>query len=263
MGDEVDRQLDKFFDEYDEIASRVMTARARDFPATLRRWFARLDEAPEVVQREIRRLEALQNWSEVTSEVMGTSGGMLGSAQLTWPDDKDRRLGGQLLLLRQLAAEEIRVVDFSMEYFYVGDGNFDNLVGEMSSNFFDPHAEELRRRMEDVVEMSLEDETLVPASDRIVSLSHNAPSFRKAVQSVELTLDEVNRNNSIDPDDKARVSLELKAGLDLVQAPKTRIEAARALLLGALGWLVAEFGSAVVGQVADAAIPLVRALLGV
>ena len=117
--------------------------------------------------------------------------------------------------------------------------------------------------VEDVVDISLEDETLIPASDRIVTLNHNEQSFQDAVRAVELTLDEVKKSNSIDPDDKTRVTLELGAGLDLVQAPKTRIEAARVLLVGALGWLAAEFGSAAVGQVAEAAMPLVRALLGV
>ena len=142
----MDRQLERFFEEFDEIGSRVLGARARDFPATLRRWFACLDQAPEVVTREVHRLQALQDWSEVTSEVIGVSHGVVGPAQLKWPDDKDRRLGGQLLLLRQLATEKIQVENFSMTYFYAGDRHFDTMVGDMSSNLFDPHAEELRRR---------------------------------------------------------------------------------------------------------------------
>ena len=166
----MDRQIERFFEEYDEIGSRVLDARARDFPATLRRWFACIDQAPEVVTREIHRLEALQDWSEVASEVMGASQGMAGSARLKWPDDKDRRLGGQILLLRRLATEKIKLFDFSMTYFYSGENQLDTIVGDMSSHLFDSHAEELRRTLENVVDMSLEDETLIPASDRIVPL---------------------------------------------------------------------------------------------
>ena len=259
----MDRKIERFFEEYDEIGARVLDARARDFPATLRRWFACIDQAPEVVTREVHRLEALQDWSEVASEVMGASQGMAGSARLKWPDDKDRRLGGQILLLRRLATEKIKLFDFSMTYFYSSENQLDTIVGDMSSHLFDSHAEELRRTLENVADMSLEDETLIPASDRIVPLDHNAQSFQDAVLAVKRTLDEVTKSNSIEPDDKTRVTLELGTGLDLVQAPKTRIEAARVLLFGALGWLAMEFGSAVVGQVAEAAIPLVRALLGV
>ena len=259
----MDRKLDRFFDEYEELGSRVVGARAGDFASTLRRWFACLDDAPEIVQSEVRRLEALQTWDEVSSEVMGTTRGMLGSAQINWPDDKDRRLGRQLLLLRRFASEEIKAVNFAMTYFYAGENHFDTMVGDMASNLFDPHAEELRRRLQDLVDSSLDDDVVVPAADRIVSLDHNEQSFQNAVRAVKLTFDEVKKNNSIDPDEKTRVTLELGAGLDLVQAPKTRVEAARVLLLGALGWLATEFASTVVGQAAEAAIPLVRALLGV
>ena len=178
-------------------------------------------------------MEALQEWNEVAAEVMGPSQGMLGSAQLNWPDDKDRRLGGQVLLLRELADERIQVEGFSMTYFYTGENHFDTMVGDMSSHLFDPHAEELRHRLQDVVELSLEDEVLVPAAGRIVPLDHTAQAFEDAVRAVERTLDEVERSNSIESDDKKRVTLELSAGLDLLRAPKTRIVAAGSLLLGA------------------------------
>ena len=259
----MDRKLERFFEEYAEIGSRVVSARARNFVSTLRRWFACLDEAPEIIQSEVRRLEALQTWDEVASEVLNPSQGMLGSGQLNWHADKDRRLGEQLLLLRRLASEEINAVNFALEYFYAGDNQFDAMVGEMSLNLFDPHAEEFRRRLEDAVDASLEDDMVVPASDRVVSLNHNEQSFKNAVHAVELTLDKVKMSNSIESDDKTRITLELSAGLDLVQAPKTRVEAARVLLLGALCWLAMEFGSVVVGQMADAAIRFVRALLAV
>ena len=177
----MDRKLDRFLAEYDEISHRVSMARERDFPRILRSWFACLDGAPEIVAREVHRLEALQTWDAVTSQVMKPSRGMAGSGQLDWPDDKQDRLSGQLLLLRKLASEEMKVMQFSFNYFYSGDNNINSNVNEMASLFFLPHSEELRRRLEDICDNILDTDFHVPASDRVVKLNHNTESFHQAV----------------------------------------------------------------------------------
>ena len=257
----MNRLLERFFDEYDEIGRRLSSAQERDFARLLRTWFACLDEAPDIISGEIRRLEALQSWDIVHSEVVKTGGSMVGSGRLEWPDDKAHRLGGQLLLLRKLASEEIRAMDFSLHYFYSGVNNIDSHVHEMASLLFEPHTTELRRRLEDVLEDTLADDVYVPASDRVVTLDHNSDSFQLTVAALEETLSRLRENNEIDPNDKTRIDLELDSGLQLLKAQKTRIQAAGVVLLGALKWLVDRFASSMVGIAAAKAFTAVRIAL--
>ena len=256
------RKLERFFDEYDEIGHRLSLARERDFARVLRTWFACLNEAPDIISQEIRRLEALQSWDIVQSEVIKTGRHTVGSGRLDWPDDKEHRLGGQLLLLRKLASEELKAGNFSLHYFYSGVNNIDSHVNEMASLLFEPHAEELRRRLEDVVEDSTADEVYVPASDRVVRLDHNSDAFQHSIVALEKTLARLRENNEMDPDDKTRIDVELDSGLQMIKAPKTRIQAAEVVLLGALKWLVDRFASSMVGIAAAKAFTAVRIALG-
>ena len=258
----IDKKISRFLDEFDEISHRVSMARERDFARLLRTWFACLDEAPEIIAREVNRLQELENWDTVSSHVMTFSGSMVGSGQLNWPDDKHNRLGGQLLLLRKLASEEMRVMQFSFDYFYSGDNNIDSNVNEMASLFFLPHTEELRRRLEDVCDDVLDTNFYVPASDRVVELDHNSVSFDLAVSALHETLQHLRDNNSIEAEDKGRIETEINSGLALMKAPRTRIEAAGVVILGALKWLADRFASALVGAAAGRAIAAIRALLG-
>ena len=258
----MNRLFERFFDEYDEIGHRLATARERDFARLLRTWFACLDEAPDIISGEIRRLETLQSWDIVHSEVMKTTGRMVGGGWLEWPDDKEHRLGGQLLLLRKLAFEEIPAVNFLLQNFYSSRNNIDSHVHEMVSRLFEPHAAELRRRLEYMLEDTLADDVYVPASDRVVRLDHNSDSFQHAADAIEETLARLRENNEMDADDKARIELELDSGLKMIKAPKTRIQAAGVVLVGALKWLVDKFALAVVGIAATKALTAILALLG-
>ena len=258
----MNRKLERFFDEYDEIGHRLSTARERDFARVLRTWFACLDAAPDIISGEIRRLEALQSWDIVHSQVVKTGGSMVGSGRLEWPDDKQHRLGGQLLLLRKLASEEIQAMNFSLHYFYSGVNNIDSHVHEMATLLFEPHAAELRRRLEDVLEDTIADDVYVPASDRVVTLHHNEDSFQRAAAALEETLARLRENNKMDPDDKTRIELELDSGLKMIKAPKTRIQAAGVVLFGALKWLVDRFASSMVGIAAAKAFAAIRVVLG-
>lgn len=152
-------------------------------------------------------------------------------------------------------------MDFSLHYFYSGVNNIDSHVHEMASLLFEPHATELRRRLEDVLEDTLADDVYVPASDRVVTLDHNSDSFQLTVAALEETLSRLRENNEIDPNDKTRIDLELDSGLQLLKAPKTRIQAAGVVLLGALKWIVDRFASSMVGIAAAKAFTAVRIAL--
>ena len=261
----MDRKVERFFGEYDEVVHRLAMARERDFAPMLRRWFMCLDQAPEIIASEIRRLQKLENWEVVSGEVMKRSGGMVGSGRLKWPDDRDRRMGGQILLLRNLASEEIRVLDFSLNYFYAGDNNIDSTTNEMASQFFEPHAEELRRRLEDVIdamEDASDDAIYAFVSDRVIKLDHNSALFFAAIAALDETISHLKESNEIDPEEKVRLEVELNCGLEMAKAPRTRIGAIRVVLVDTLTWIGEKFASSIVGISAEKAVAPIRGLIG-
>lgn len=259
----MERKIERFFGEYQELTHRVSVARHRDFASVLRRWFACIDQAPQIVSVEVQRLEQNQSWKAVEQDVLRKGGSMAGSGQLNWPDDKDSRIGAQLLLLRKLASEEIRLLDFSLSYFYAGDNNIDSMISELASHFFEPHAEELFRRLEDVVEDATAGEIEVLNSYRVVKLDQNAEEVSSTLSAIEDTIVHLRENNEIDPETKVRVEAELKSGMELIKAPETRLAAVSVLLVTTLGWLTTEFASSLVGIAAGKAVELVRILFGV
>ncbi|MCR9140433.1 MAG: hypothetical protein NXI27_31065 [Alphaproteobacteria bacterium] len=258
----MDRKIDLFFEDYEEIAHDVTMSRAVDFSRNLAIWFNCLENSPLAISREVERLKALQPWEEVEKNVIIPPRSMVGSGRLDWPVNRDQRLGGQLVLLEQLATGDLEPTDFAFNFFYSGDTNINSTVGEMANVLFEPHSRELKRyllRAIDEAEAAFE---YVPAADRLVSLDHNSPQYKEAIDAVSTVQEKLRENNEIDPEDKIRVEVEIRSGLDILAAPKTRIEAAKTLLLGALGWLAMEFASSAVGVVADNAIKAVSALLG-
>ena len=79
---------------------------------------------------------------------------------------------------------------------------------------------------------------------------------------IEETLARLRENNEMDADDKARIKLELDSGLNMIKAPKTRIQAAGVVLVGALKWLGDRFASSMVGIAAAKALTAILVVLG-
>ncbi|WP_306005063.1 hypothetical protein [Aquicoccus porphyridii] len=165
-----------------------------------------------------------------------------------------------MALLRRLASNELDPVDFAFDYFYSGDNNINRTIQEMAEHLFEPHAEELRRHLERIAE-DVEDEAVAPASDRIVSFDHNSAIFHEVLASVAEVDERLRESNEVPPDDKARIHVEIRTGVDLLKAPRTRPQAVKLVLLGALGWLAIEFSSSAVGIAAQHAWNLLTKLL--
>jgi cell division protein ZapA (FtsZ GTPase activity inhibitor) len=88
------------------------------------------------------------------------------------------------------------------------------------------------------------DLTLVPASDRVVGLNHNAPDYVATVTALEHLIEVVRESNSYresDPDDQDRRLAELEAGQRLIQSRWISVATLRAALWGTLGYLATKF----------------------
>ncbi len=253
---------DRFFSQFDQLTSRVTGSRQQDFAGNLRRWLTCMDSAPAPIGVEFARLSAMQNWEGVQSDVMQPQLG-LGPGQLNWPDDDDLRLAGQISLFRRLASGELDATNFAHDYFSSGGISIARTIQEMSDQLFRPLSEDLRLKFDELVEAAeAEGEGGVPAADRMVALDHNSRAYKDAVRQIEAVEEGLRTNNKIAPDDKARLQAEIESGKRLLAAPKTRVDAVRVVLLGALGWIAMTFASGALGELADSALHAVAALLG-
>lgn len=161
-----------------------------------------------------------------------------------------------------MASGDINPEEIAFNYFYSGDNNINSTVQEMASNLFEPHARELRRFFEAVVEDNDPEELFLPASDRTVSLDHNSEAFEKTLAALADIARAVKDSNQIDPEDKARVVAEISASEGLLRAPKTRVAAVMSVGGAALLWLSNSFANGIVGTLAGSAFEALKLLFG-
>lgn len=253
--------LDDFFDEFDELANLADSANADRLPQQLRRWFSAIDEGPLAV--EVARLEATTSFANVQEVSMKEQSG-IGSGTITWPEQRDERLGAQLALFRAIATEKLDLMNFSYGYFYVRNGDINDTVREMMSQLFPPFISELRRHLKRVgVEPSRRTEAAgIPASDRVVTLDHNSSQFDEVAAALEKAESALQQQNSGDPDEKEQRLAELSAGRRLLQASRIRVGVFASLVISALIWVATVFAETAAGQVAEYAIALIKPLLG-
>jgi hypothetical protein len=104
----------------------------------------------------------------------------------------------------------------------------------------------------------------VPASDRVVTLNHNAPEYKQATEVLPQIIELVRGDNEYgdaDPEDKEQRLAELEAGGRLLKAPRARLEPIKALLLPALKYLAKKFADTTIGLLASKALAALLALL--
>jgi cell division protein ZapA (FtsZ GTPase activity inhibitor) len=105
----------------------------------------------------------------------------------------------------------------------------------------------------------------VPASDRIVTVDHNAPNYAETIEALEHLIDVIRENNRYREDDEAdqerRVS-ELAAGRRLLDSRWISVASVRAALWGTLTYLASKFMNAPIGDAASLAWSALKKLLG-
>jgi hypothetical protein len=100
----------------------------------------------------------------------------------------------------------------------------------------------------------------IPASDRVVALSHNNPLYQEmiaAIGRVEVAVRET--NNLPEVIDRERVLAELNAGLTLLRAPSVRVSVVRDMLIPTLRLIGACAGTVALGVLGNAAWSAIQA----
>lgn len=100
-----------------------------------------------------------------------------------------------------------------------------------------------------------------PASDRMVSVDHNSSAFLELQSGIRGTLDEVRKLNDLDETDQM-VAAELRASLELIEAPMVNTQLIERVLFSSLRYLADKFVDNAVGMAAGAALALAIQFFG-
>lgn len=245
---------DDFRAAFDEVTNEVLSSRHQFFADRLKSWFEILDETPKIagivasLQRDIDIQEFLK-----ASE--GTRRSMVGSGVLNWPSEREKRLGTQLLLFREMAEKRIEAWQFGVNFIYAGNNLNDN-VAAVADQLFQPFARELRRYLERQI-------SDIPASDRVVRLDHNDPKYKEVMNALETLERALKESNDYDDsEDKEQKIAEVSAGQRLLRSVKVRIVALVAVLSTPLLYLAKKFLDTGIGKAATASYDALVALLG-
>ncbi|MER9305130.1 hypothetical protein NKJ06_20010 [Mesorhizobium sp. M0293] len=243
-------EFDDFIEEYDDLASLASRARYQDFASALRRWFNVLHNAPEPLRSRLDWLQNLFPMARVDKEVLVEPSGMVGSGRMSWPDDTEARLSGQLNLFRSFSSQEDAGWRFAHNYFYASSNNINAVLREMTEHLFDPMVDDLRRYLRRNKDRPIEESIRpIPASDRIVGINHNAPEYSTLITGLEGLEEQLRGSNDIDPGIRERSVAELSSVKSLLEPDTIRLELARNFVVGVFVYLLAVLGDNVIGQV--------------
>lgn len=242
---------------FDDQIDSISNANHQFFADHLRNWYSTLDETP-VIKDVIAQLQSGVDIQKFLDEADKTGGSFVGSKRLAWPAERDKRLGMQLLLFREMAEQRIEAWQFAVNYTYAGKGLNEN-VRELVRQIFLPFVRDLRRYLEQASENS----PSIPAADRVVRLNHNSPQYQEAIVALE-TLERVLRetNDYPDAEEKEQNTAEISAGRRLLQSARVRVAALGLVLGPALEYLTKKFFDVSLGKAAGVAYDAIVALLG-
>ena len=108
-------------DLFQQINNAVLDFQSADLQSYARpvKTLARLLQDPALDEMN-RQLAAGVDLSAFLAESIKSQGGMVGSAQLAWPDDPEEMLGLTWLLIRKFADDPDYMIDFGHTYYYGG-----------------------------------------------------------------------------------------------------------------------------------------------
>ena len=92
----------------------------------------------------------------------------------------------------------------------------------------------------------------IPASDRTVTLGHNSPQQKEALEKIDELVAAVEQANDLPatPEEKEQLVAELSAGRKLLEASIVRLAALRATVQPALRWILEKAAGTIVGKIA-------------
>lgn len=112
---------------------------------------------------------------------------------------------------------------------------------------------------------NIEDQSNVPASDRIVTLNHNSPEYKEATNALDKVIEEFRKDHRLDNElgsEKPALLQTLEAGRRLLEDTKIKADIVITLLVEPLKLVAKRYESELVGALAAGAVTVILALLG-
>lgn len=250
----------RFLDEYDSNSERVLDAREQDYQNALTSWFDCIKSGPSYVKEEYQRLFSLFPYEELSASVIKEPGSMVGSGELSWPTETRARISAQLKIFELIASGENRAMDFAFDYFYSGNNNINDTISDMSHALFRPLAEDLRRHLTYRHEDARDQEDTLDAGQEVLSLALLDNKVEQVLERLDTLLIEIEKSNSILPDDKDRLKRELAAGREILSGSNARPIAINSTVGGAAKWIAEKFTTSAIGVVARELMDLLKGL---
>lgn len=236
--------------EYDALTTDVAMSTYDTFRPNFQRWFDLLEETPSfaMVVAHLERDLNFKEWWDRTSER-----DEYGNTVLTWPKGTDGRLGMQLKTYRAFLEGKPDVLGFHATFLRSTDSRvFDIMLGDVRQQVFDPMARDLRRRF--VQAAQAEEAGEIPASDRVVTINHNAPEFAEATAALDSVAEAVRSANDYGDDaDREQQLAEITASKGLFASARVRAQAVIAVLGKCLQYLMKKFADNAIGLTAGIA----------
>lgn len=107
---------------------------------------------------------------------------------------------------------------------------------------------------------------VAPASDRVVSLDHNAAGYKEAVAALDAIVERLRGDNELaarNPLEHGQRSAELVAGRAILDAPQASTNAVQWTLVAALSWFAVQFAGTTVQPFIEGALATLGQLFGV
>lgn len=142
--------LANLFEQYDELAEDVARSKHGFFQGNLQRWISFLKGTAPFARPILQQLEAavdFKSWFEPYRSVgMGH-----GTRDIEWPEDRNKRLGIQLLLFQQFANGSVHAPTFALTVMRSGKHANDG-ISDIINQLFLPMMRELRRFLLEVTQ---------------------------------------------------------------------------------------------------------------
>lgn len=181
------------------------------------------------------------------------------SGPITWPSGRDRRLGTQLLVFREIASRRETASNFGAKFITGSDAL--NGAGDLIKSVFMPMARELRRRFES--ETAGKKDIEVPAADRTVTLDHNSEPYREAVTALEVLENTIRQANDYpDAEDKEQRIAEVSAARRLLSSARVRVGAVVALLGSGITYFATHLAGTAIDRASAAVVDAFTKLIG-
>lgn len=191
---------DELLEDYDDLATDLVSSNYQLFPSRLSQFLTFLDETESVSKILAEKLPYVDfdNWYE---EAKTTVKGMVGSGHLAWPPSRMESLSMRLSLLRHINAGEEDIPNFCSKFMY-SDNNFNVMVQDFADQIVDPTARDIRKLLErslakfeaEPIDESTSDSLLVPQTQ---SMSEVFEQARKTLADLLTNLEGQNNPEEI------------------------------------------------------------------